>query len=36
MYIKVHHVIVEVPITHYLRDFALDLEKYKALQFFPV
>ena len=27
---------VEAPITNHLRDFALDLERYKAVQFFSV
>jgi hypothetical protein len=27
---------VEAPTTDHLRDFAPDLEKYKAVQFFPL
>ena len=27
---------VEAPITDHLREFALDLEKYKVVQFFPM
>ena len=29
-----HTVRVEAPITNYLRDFVLDLEKYQVVQFF--